>query len=210
MERRTPKPAPTPAAVRTSGASRPDIHVVPNEPANSHDERVSEGRDWAPAFRPAPENALAPVAISAASANDRGFAVLSIVSKLAPSDVNKGTMMTMRKYGPAGRLKQLLFLLACIQVFAPATAAIAEGLRVDQRQPVAHIESERGAGCVLVHSHDCVLCSIATGPMARPESGSSVEVECQCPELPTGENDVSRHQLARPHAPSRAPPFLQT
>jgi hypothetical protein len=66
------------------------------------------------------------------------------------------------------RLRRLLFVLACLQVLSPAYAAISDAWRLDRREAYAHVESETGANCVLVHAHQCVLCAIATSPHARP------------------------------------------
>lgn len=62
------------------------------------------------------------------------------------------------------RLLRLLSLLALLQIVAPSVAAIADAWRLDQRTASAHIESETSSSCVVVHAHDCLLCSMATGP----------------------------------------------
>ncbi len=62
------------------------------------------------------------------------------------------------------RLTPLVVLFALVQAMAPAFAAIADAWRLDRRTPYAHIESETEAGCVVVHAHDCALCSVATSP----------------------------------------------
>lgn len=75
------------------------------------------------------------------------------------------------------RFTPLILLLALIQAMAPALAAVADGWRLDQREPYAHVESETGPGCVIVHQHDCALCSVATsanGEEARRPSSSAV------------------------------------
>lgn len=62
------------------------------------------------------------------------------------------------------RLLRLLSLLALLQIVAPSVAAIADAWRLDQRTASAHIESETSSSCVVVHVHDCLLCSVATAP----------------------------------------------
>ncbi len=78
--------------------------------------------------------------------------------------------LLMRTLNRRGRewTRRLLFALACLQVFAPATAAIADSWRMDQREPYAHIEQQGATGCAMVHGDDCLLCSIATNAQARP------------------------------------------
>jgi hypothetical protein len=115
-------------------------------------------------------------------------------------------IQTLRGSERFPRLRRLLFVLACLQVLAPATAAIADSWSIDQRVAYAHVESETGSGCVVVHAHDCVLCAIATTPMARPASHQAV--------VPTSQHACIVHRalvVSRP-APttattaSRAPP----
>lgn len=62
------------------------------------------------------------------------------------------------------RLSRILFVLAVFQMFAPSVAAIADAWRLDQREVFAHMESETSSSCVVVHAHDCALCSVASGP----------------------------------------------
>lgn len=114
------------------------------------------------------------------------------------------------KYGRFAYLKRLLFVLACMQVFAPTTAAIADALNLDRRQAVSHIEGERSPGCVVVHPHDCILCSIATTPMARPVVRTSVTELRNETFTETTALVSSCAQLPRPQAPSRAPPLLRS
>ncbi len=66
------------------------------------------------------------------------------------------------------RSARLLIAFAFFQAFAPSFVAIADAWRTDERTPYAHAESETGQGCVLVHRHDCVLCSVATAPTGAP------------------------------------------
>jgi hypothetical protein len=58
------------------------------------------------------------------------------------------------------RLFRLIFCLALVQVVAPSMVAIAEAWRMDKREAYAHIESETGSGCVVVHHDDCALCAV--------------------------------------------------
>ncbi|MEQ1691224.1 MAG: hypothetical protein ABMA00_08070 [Gemmatimonas sp.] len=62
------------------------------------------------------------------------------------------------------RLSRILVLLAVFQMVAPSVAAIADAWRLDRREAYVHIEAESSASCVMVHAHNCVLCSIATEP----------------------------------------------
>lgn len=59
-------------------------------------------------------------------------------------------------------LTPLILLFAWLQALAPAVAAIADARLLDDRTPYAHVESETDNGCVVVHQHDCALCSVAT------------------------------------------------
>lgn len=104
------------------------------------------------------------------------------------------------------RLRRLLFVLACLQVLAPAVAAIADSWSLDRRVAYAHIESETGNGCVVVHAHDCVLCAIATTPMARPAAHQAIAATPRCEAV--GTRDVAAERPARVTATtaSRAPP----
>lgn len=114
------------------------------------------------------------------------------------------------KYGRFAYLRRLLFVLACLQVFAPATAAVADAFNLDRRQPFSHIEGERSSGCTVVHAHDCVLCNIATTPMARPASNTNVLGHCSGVWTETTALVTLVRQLPRPQAPSRAPPILRS
>jgi hypothetical protein len=105
-------------------------------------------------------------------------------------------------------MRQLLFALACVQVFAPATAAIADAWRMDRREPYAHIEQPGTAGCVVVHGDDCLLCSIATSAQARP-AGMLVAPAARQPQaLPAESGLVPTPQCRLRHASSRAPPSV--
>ena len=65
-------------------------------------------------------------------------------------------------------LTRFLFLLGWFQVMGPAVSSVADAWRLDKRDAYVHMESETGPGCVLVHGHDCLLCSVATGPNGTP------------------------------------------
>ncbi len=104
--------------------------------------------------------------------------------------------------------RRVLFVLACLQVLAPAAAAVADGVGVDQRAAYAHIESETGSGCVVVHPHDCVLCATATTPMARPASTGILLPEGLLGlRLPKALN-APKECRATTRAASRAPPLV--
>lgn len=74
------------------------------------------------------------------------------------------------------RWSRLLALLALVQIVAPSVAAIADAWRLDQRASFAHMESETSSSCVVVHAHDCLLCSIATAPTGTLPAPSAVPV----------------------------------
>lgn len=105
-------------------------------------------------------------------------------------------------------LRRLVFVLACLQVLAPALAAVADSVGRDARTPYAHVESETGGGCVVVHPHDCALCSIATIPMARPVRGGLVVAPVAHKSISVTEFHVSPRTLYRACNSSRAPPVL--
>jgi len=104
------------------------------------------------------------------------------------------------------RLRRLLFVLACLQVFAPAVAAIVDSWSLDRRVAYAHIESETGSGCVVVHAHDCVLCTIATTPMARPAARHAVVAPVRCEPVNAPVLVAARSTGPSAATASRAPP----
>lgn len=104
------------------------------------------------------------------------------------------------------KLLRLLFCLAAFQTVAPAFAAVADAWRMDSRVPVAHIESEGGAGCVFVHSDNCALCnflSTGTGDVPAARLFPIAHVNCALPVANANELNASR-QL--PPVGQRAPP----
>lgn len=110
---------------------------------------------------------------------------------------------------PHARLSPLVLLFALLQALSPALASIADALLQDLRTPYAHVEAETGSGCVVVHDHECVLCSIVSG-------GSSIggERDHAPPAvrrvLPPCADAPAPHPVALPGArASRAPPVLQ-
>ncbi|BAH39207.1 MAG TPA: hypothetical protein DGD08_09930 [Gemmatimonas aurantiaca] len=117
---------------------------------------------------------------------------------------------TLRGFERFPRLRRLLFVLACLQVLAPATAAIADSWSIDRRVAYAHIESETGSGCVVVHAHDCVLCAIATTPMARPAAHHVGVPASRQASIATCAQVVSRPASVTATTASRAPPVLQS
>ena len=72
------------------------------------------------------------------------------------------TFVTSMRFSRYRRLTPFILLFAWLQALAPGLAAIADARLQDDRTPYAHIESETNSGCVVVHQHDCALCSVAT------------------------------------------------
>lgn len=117
------------------------------------------------------------------------------------------TVMT-RTLSRPGRswARRLLFALACLQVFAPAAAAVADAWRTDQRVPYAHVEAQGATGCAMVHGDDCLLCSIATNAQARPAGVMPLPTALVAPAAPVAAIAVPAAQPRLPHASCRAPP----
>lgn len=105
-------------------------------------------------------------------------------------------------------LTRFLFLLAWFQVLGPAVSSVADAWRLDQREAYLHMESETGPGCVPVHSHDCVLCSVATGPNGSAHEQSRSPVEAEPDIAPTCVQVTSRASACRGTASQRAPPMM--
>ncbi len=105
-------------------------------------------------------------------------------------------------------LRRLLFVLACLQVLAPATAAIADGVSRDKRTPYIHIEAETESGCVVVHGHSCGLCSMAHTPMARPAVAGTNPPARRCENAPEGTLSAQRPVQFSRGKTNRAPPVL--
>jgi len=80
---------------------------------------------------------------------------------------------------PCPLLTRFLLLLAWFQVMGPAVSSVADAWRLDALHAYVHMESESGPGCALVHAHECLLCSVATGPngsaLAPPHTSMAVE-----------------------------------
>lgn len=102
--------------------------------------------------------------------------------------------------------RRLLFALACLQVFAPAAAAVADAWRTDQRTPYAHVEEQGATGCAMVHGDDCLLCSIATNAQARPAGVMPLPLALVNAPAPWSANEAPSAQPRLPHASCRAPP----
>ncbi|MBY0490557.1 MAG: hypothetical protein K2R93_12010 [Gemmatimonadaceae bacterium] len=102
--------------------------------------------------------------------------------------------------------RQLLFALACLQVFAPAAAAVADAWRADQRTPYAHVEAQGATGCAMVHGDDCLLCAIATNVQARPASVMPLPSALAAQSAPVAATCAPAAAPRLPHASSRAPP----
>lgn len=106
-------------------------------------------------------------------------------------------------------LSRMLVLLALFQLFAPSVAAIADAWRMDQREAYVHVESESSKSCVVVHAHDCVLCSVATGPTGAVPPSAVPDHSCAARTQVT-KGDVRAHHATRTRASSpRAPPTLE-
>lgn len=109
----------------------------------------------------------------------------------------------------ARRLTPLVLLFALLQAMAPAFAAIADAWRLDQRTPYAHVESETESTCVVVHAHDCVLCSVATAP-----TGEVRPAPAWCTARASGQPPITRsiwpaYAGNRRSASQRAPPEVR-
>jgi hypothetical protein len=102
--------------------------------------------------------------------------------------------------------RRLLFTLACLQVFAPAAAAVADAWRTDQRTPYAHVEEQGATGCAMVHGDDCLLCAIATNVQARPAAVLPLPSSLAASATPVAATAVPVAEPRLPHASCRAPP----
>ncbi|MEI6739656.1 MAG: hypothetical protein WCK74_05015 [Gemmatimonadaceae bacterium] len=104
------------------------------------------------------------------------------------------------------RLLRLLALLTLLQIVAPSVAAIADAWRLDQRTASAHIESETSSSCVVVHAHDCLLCSVATAPNGTvPPAGTIPMARRGLHRLPATASLARSARQCAPGSP-RAPP----
>ena len=107
------------------------------------------------------------------------------------------------------QLSRMLVLLALFQLFAPSVAAIADAWRMDQHEAYAHVESESSKSCVVVHAHDCVLCSVATGPTGAVPPSAMPDHSCAT-RTHVATSAFRAHVAARTRASSpRAPPTLE-
>ena len=107
------------------------------------------------------------------------------------------------------RLTRILVLLAMFQAIAPSVAAIADAWRMDERTPYAHVESETGKGCVLVHQHDCALCSVATTPAAAPSQAGAFVPACVARAVARAAREVPHSRAVPRLASQRAPPVAR-
>ncbi|MDQ8162284.1 MAG: hypothetical protein P3C10_06830 [Gemmatimonadota bacterium] len=105
-------------------------------------------------------------------------------------------------------LSRLLFLLAWCQVVGPAVSAVADAWRQDKREAYVHIESESTPGCVIVHDHDCLLCSVATGATGRPPEPMRVPLAGGPSTAPTTVLGAPRDSFCRGRPSPRAPPVM--
>jgi len=105
-------------------------------------------------------------------------------------------------------LTRFLFLLAWFQVMGPAVSSVADAWRLDQREAYLHMESETGPGCVPVHSHDCVLCSVATGPNGSAQEHSRTPIADERAIAPARVQVTRRASACRGTASQRAPPMM--
>lgn len=107
------------------------------------------------------------------------------------------------------RWSRILVLLALFHVVAPSVAAIADAWRMDGRVAYDHIESESSSTCVVVHHHNCALCSVATGPSGAPARVAPLHNVCTIEGVPrTDVVSGVRVALFRTATP-RAPPGLK-
>ncbi len=105
-------------------------------------------------------------------------------------------------------LTRFLFLLAWFQVMGPAVSSVADAWRLDKREAYVHMESETGPGCVLVHGHDCLLCSVATGPNGNAPEPPRTPVAAVRAIAPAGVQVMRRESACRGTASQRAPPVM--
>lgn len=108
------------------------------------------------------------------------------------------------------RWSRILVLLALFQVVAPSVAAIADAWRIDGRVAYDHIESESSSTCVVVHHHNCALCSIATGISGAPPRVVPIYEQCKFHGLVRFELERSFQVALRQASPPRAPPALES
>lgn len=105
-------------------------------------------------------------------------------------------------------LTRFLFLLAWFQVMGPAVSSVADAWRLDMRDAYVHMESETGPGCVLVHGHDCLLCSVATGPTGTPPAAPRDSIASERAIVPAAVHVTRRESAWRSTASQRAPPVM--
>ena len=105
-------------------------------------------------------------------------------------------------------LTRFLFLLAWFQAMGPAVSSVADAWRLDKREAYVHMESETGPGCVLVHGHDCLLCSGATGPNGTSPDVPPLPVVAARAIAPAHGHVAFREKAWRGPASQRAPPVM--
>lgn len=105
-------------------------------------------------------------------------------------------------------LTRVLFLLAWFQVVGPALSSVADAWRVDKREAYVHMESETGAGCVSTHAHDCLLCSVATGPNGTQSEAPRTLVAAVRSIMPVGVRVARCERASGGSASQRAPPVM--
>lgn len=105
-------------------------------------------------------------------------------------------------------LTRFLLVLAWIQVIGPAVSSVADAWRVDKRDAFVHMESETGAGCVLVHGHDCLLCSVATSSNGTSPNTLRAPIVAARPIAPFSDEAPRRERVCRGSASPRAPPVM--
>ncbi len=105
-------------------------------------------------------------------------------------------------------LTRILFLLAWFQVMGPAVSSVADAFRLDKREAYVHMESETGPGCVLVHGHDCLLCSVSTGPNGSAPEPPSTPIAADRAITPARAQVMRRESDCRATASQRAPPMM--
>lgn len=110
---------------------------------------------------------------------------------------------------PHTRLSPLVLLFALLQALSPAVASIADALLQDLRTPYAHVESETGSGCVVVHDHECVLCSIVSGSSSLTQGREHAPPAVRRLAPPCTDAPAPRTVAPRGPPGSRAPPALQ-
>ena len=105
-------------------------------------------------------------------------------------------------------LTRFLFLLAWFQVMGPAVSSGADAWRLAKRDASVHMESETGPGCGWGHGHDCLLCSVATGPNGTSPGAWRTPIAAVRAIAPASAHVARCERAWRDSASQRAPPVM--